>query len=317
MTPERAYADNFVRKITSGRILPVYAGKNVVFFAKASIKEVADAWGNLVRARGVSSFRPPGRLRFSFSFLYRLVVEPRDRFAIDTPEQVKSSYVAAIRHTVAICPREPALQVCAAFPAALPCLAFRAPGESRAVIGRSRPAGRRAAQPTFEVHLLNTFAYTGSTTPDGLSPNQIRGAYGLGTYTSAALTGGISFGGINGDGRGQTIAIVDAYDDPNAASDLNAFSNNYGLPTFGGTGNPTFTKLNENGGTTLPGTDPNGPSGSPVRHLGNGRIAGHRMGPRHGPHGQHHSLRSGRDSTTTCTARCRRPQTRRAWLPSR
>ena len=72
------------------------------------------------------------------------------------------------------------------------------------------------------------------------------------------LSNGISFAGIQGDGRGQTIAIVDAYDDPNALSDLNYFSTSYGLPTFGGAGNPTFQKLNQSGGTSLPGTDPNG-----------------------------------------------------------
>ena len=103
------------------------------------------------------------------------------------------------------------------------------------------------AQPMSEVQLLNTSDAGGSSSPYGLTPNQVRGAYGLGTYTSGVLSNGISFGGINGDGTGQTIAIVDAYDDPYAASDLNAFSTNFGLPTFGGTGNPTFQKLNQNG----------------------------------------------------------------------
>ena len=64
----------------------------------------------------------------------------------------------------------------------------------------------------------------GSATPAGLTPNQIRGAYGLGSYTSGVLSNGISFAGIQGDGRGQTIAIIDAYDYPTALSDLNAFS---------------------------------------------------------------------------------------------
>ena len=119
------------------------------------------------------------------------------------------------------------------------------------------------AQPTVEVHLLNTADAGGSSSPNGLTPNQVRGAYGLGTYSSGVLSNGISFGGINGDGTGQTIAIVSAYDDPNALSDLNAFSANFGLPTFGGSSGPTFTKLNQTGGTTLPGTDPSSPwSGS-------------------------------------------------------
>ncbi|OIJ67062.1 hypothetical protein WN71_015205 [Streptomyces mangrovisoli] len=36
--------------------------------------------------------------------------------------------------------------------------------------------------------------------------------------------------GLTGDGTGQTVAIVDAYDYPNAASDLNHFAAHFGLP---------------------------------------------------------------------------------------
>ena len=68
---------------------------------------------------------------------------------------------------------------------------------------------------------------------------------------------GITFNGVTGDGSGQTIAIVDAYDDAEAAVDLNAFSTYYHLPTFNsGAGSPTFKKLNQTGGTTLPAAPP-------------------------------------------------------------
>jgi subtilase family serine protease len=93
--------------------------------------------------------------------------------------------------------------------------------------------------------------YAGSATAYGLTPAQVEGAYGV---------SGISFSGVVGNGAGETIAIIDAYDDPNALSDLNAFSTHFGLPTFdAGTGSPTFAKLNQSGGTSLPGTDPDGP----------------------------------------------------------
>ena len=108
------------------------------------------------------------------------------------------------------------------------------------------------AKPLADPVLFSNPDASGSAIPYGLTPNQVRGAYGLGTYTSKVLSNGIAFAGIAGDGRGQTIAIVDAYDDPNAASDLNAFSTYYGLPTFGGAGNPTFQKLDQNGGSSLP-----------------------------------------------------------------
>jgi hypothetical protein len=92
-----------------------------------------------------------------------------------------------------------------------------------------------------------------------MTPNEIRGAYGLGSYTAGVLSNGISFGsGIQGDGSGQTIAIVDAYDDPTALNDLQAFSTYFGLPTFGGPGDPTFQKLGDTGGAPPIGTDPNG-----------------------------------------------------------
>ena len=85
----------------------------------------------------------------------------------------------------------------------------------------------------------------------GFTPQQMRAAYGIDQ---------IAFGSVSGDGTGQTIAIVDAYDDPSlvstrdpnfATSDLAMFDKQFGLPDP-----PSFTKLNEFGGTTLPGTDP-------------------------------------------------------------
>jgi subtilase family serine protease len=84
-----------------------------------------------------------------------------------------------------------------------------------------------------------------SSAPYGLSPIQIKSAYG---WTSI------------GDGTGKTIAIVDAYDDPTAEADLNTFSQQYGLPkTCSSTGNVqpcfAFTKVDQNGGTRYPRRD--------------------------------------------------------------
>jgi subtilase family serine protease len=67
----------------------------------------------------------------------------------------------------------------------------------------------------------------GGGTPAGYSPAQIRHAYGIDQLAS--------------NGTGQTIAIVDAYDDPNIVSDLNKFSTQFGLPTTT-SGAFTFTK---------------------------------------------------------------------------
>ncbi|MGP0070146.1 MAG: S8 family serine peptidase [Isosphaeraceae bacterium] len=58
-------------------------------------------------------------------------------------------------------------------------------------------------------------------TPAGLSPAQVKAAYGVNQVTFN--------GSVSGNGAGQTIAIVDAYDDPNIASDLAKFDSQYGL----------------------------------------------------------------------------------------
>jgi hypothetical protein len=76
-----------------------------------------------------------------------------------------------------------------------------------------------------------------------ITPAQMRQAYGVNQ---------ISLGGVAGDGTGQTIAIVDAYNDPDIVSDASSFNTQFGLQQFNVTGGPTFKVLNENGGTSLP-----------------------------------------------------------------
>jgi hypothetical protein len=99
----------------------------------------------------------------------------------------------------------------------------------------------------------------GSSSPLGYTPQQILAAYDINRIT---------FGSIVGDGTGQTIAIVDAYDDPDfvdssskafISSDLACFDQTFGLPNP-----PSFQKLNEYGSASdLPNTDPAG-AGSPL-----------------------------------------------------
>ncbi len=91
--------------------------------------------------------------------------------------------------------------------------------------------------------------------PIGYIPQQLQTAYGISH---------VMFGSVAGDGTGQTIAIVDAYDDPAflnstdsgfANSDLGQFDAQLGIPDP-----PSFMKVNESGQTSpLPKTDPAGP----------------------------------------------------------
>jgi len=75
----------------------------------------------------------------------------------------------------------------------------------------------------------------------GLRPDQIQAAYGL---TSAALS----------SGGGRTIAIVDAYDNPNVESDLAAYRAQFKLSACG-SGDGCFRKVNQDGGSALPAGD--------------------------------------------------------------
>ena len=75
-------------------------------------------------------------------------------------------------------------------------------------------------------------------TPSGLGPSDLRSAYNL-TATGSSAT---------------TIAIVDAYDDPNAEADLATYRSTYGLPACT-TANGCFRKVDQNGGTSYPRKD--------------------------------------------------------------
>jgi subtilase family serine protease len=59
----------------------------------------------------------------------------------------------------------------------------------------------------------------------GLTPAQLTGAYGLNSITFPTGSGP-----VKGDGSGETIALIDAYHDPNLASDLSTFDRAFGLP---------------------------------------------------------------------------------------
>jgi hypothetical protein len=108
---------------------------------------------------------------------------------------------------------------------------------------------------------LEAFDLTLTTTPspptnpfdvNGYSPAQLRTAYGISNLSL--------------DGSGQTIAIIDAYGDPNIYGDLDAFDKQFGITTTGpslysqyGPDSSFLTVVNQLGQTTnLPGTNSSG-----------------------------------------------------------
>ncbi|MFB7632290.1 S8 family serine peptidase [Streptomyces sp. NPDC056149] len=74
--------------------------------------------------------------------------------------------------------------------------------------------------------------------PSGFGPSDLQSAYNL----------------PQSGGSGQTVAIVDANDDPNAEQDLATYRSQYGLPECS-TANGCFQKVDQNGGTNYPAAD--------------------------------------------------------------
>src|SRR5258706_14007698 len=101
---------------------------------------------------------------------------------------------------------------------------------SAARASSSRAAGRTAASPSRTTTGIAPGAGQASPaiskSPIGLTPSQMRKAYGMDQ---------ILFGNVQGTGAGQTIAIIDAYDSPTAYYDLQQFDRTFGLadpPSF-------------------------------------------------------------------------------------
>jgi len=126
--------------------------------------------------------------------------------------------------------------------------------------------------------IVDTLVVSGNGVSNGLAPTapagtvaytpaQIRAAYGINALGAGlpALGAGLPTPPL--DGTGQTIAIVDAYDDPSIGLALDTFDAQFGLTSSGptlysqyGPASSFLTVLNQYGlATSLPSTDPNGP----------------------------------------------------------
>ena len=115
------------------------------------------------------------------------------------------------------------------------------PVEITALVKASKPAVTHQATTGLKSHDVRRVVspkwggiqpYT-STPAAPYSPQQIYQAYG--------------FNQISNTGAGETIAIVDAYNDPKIKADLTTFDS-----TFGIAAPPSFTVVNQTGGTKLP-----------------------------------------------------------------
>ena len=82
---------------------------------------------------------------------------------------------------------------------------------------------------------IRALGVTPNATPSGFGPADLLSAYKL---------------PANG-GAGQTVAIVDAYNDPNAAADMATYRSQYGLPACT-VASGCFKQVNQTGGSNLP-----------------------------------------------------------------
>ncbi|MFI1524161.1 peptidase S8 [Kitasatospora cineracea] len=92
-----------------------------------------------------------------------------------------------------------------------------------------------ALRVTSTVEGVRQFGVTPNATPSGYGPADLLSAYKL---------------PANG-GAGMTIAIVDAYNDPNAESDMAVYRSQYGLPACT-KASGCFKQVNQSGGSSLP-----------------------------------------------------------------
>ncbi len=106
------------------------------------------------------------------------------------------------------------------------CLAILVPSASTLSSSVLRQAAPAEVSPT----------YSGSGVGGGYAPADLRSAYDLPSASA---------------GSGQTVAIVDAYDDPDAESDLSRYRSHYGISACT-TASGCFKKVNQSGGTSYP-----------------------------------------------------------------
>ena len=106
-----------------------------------------------------------------------------------------------------------------------------------------RPAASsfRLRRPRLARSHAASAAVAAATAPQPGTPAYLEQAYDL-SYLSQT------------EGAGTTVAVVDAFDDPNAEADLAAYRSEFGLPACT-TANGCFKKVDENGGTNYPTVD--------------------------------------------------------------
>jgi subtilase family serine protease len=111
--------------------------------------------------------------------------------------------------------------------------------ESRTLLSSSAGGDIMTPNIIYNTATQSSSSSTGSV--QGYTPAEIEKAYG---FDSISLSGA-----VKATGAGQTIAIVDAYSDPNIVSDLGVFDSEFNLPAA------SLKIVNQTGGSTQPTAD--------------------------------------------------------------
>ncbi len=170
-------------------------------------------------------------------------------------EQANVTQVQLVRdiyHSILSLPAEPAHKICPMYVIAEYQLTFLHGGSSllRANVLQGGcltvSLGRgdiRATNPAFWSLLARTHTlsnvHAATDAPGGLIPSDLQNAYGLPSTRA---------------GKGETVAVVDAYDDPNAETDMAIYRSTFNLPVCT-TGNGCFHKVDQRGGKNYPNAD--------------------------------------------------------------
>ncbi|HEY5197198.1 MAG TPA: hypothetical protein VIJ51_09250 [Solirubrobacteraceae bacterium] len=113
-----------------------------------------------------------------------------------------------------------------------------APSPGHAACNAIAVTATGATTPAQPSPLASPGAVSPALTPAGFGPSDLRSAYNVASAAAA-------------NGAGRTVAIVDAYDDPNAASDLATYRQTYGIPACTAASG-CFRKVSQTGGSSYP-----------------------------------------------------------------
>ncbi len=100
-------------------------------------------------------------------------------------------------------------------------------------------AGQLACLAVIRTNVPGHVGLMPDATPSGYGPSDLQSAYALPSATA---------------GSGQTVAVVDAFNDPAAAADLAVYRSQFGLPACT-VASGCFRQVNQTGGTSLPRTN--------------------------------------------------------------